>query len=66
MSLPEILLIIVAVAFVVGVFGRAIYKRIKHQPTDECACCAMKNKRMLKKMKKDVQKEINAQCCCKK
>ncbi|MDY4787764.1 MAG: hypothetical protein SO253_00415 [Bacilli bacterium] len=57
MTFWEILLIIIIISFVSYIFGKEIYKKIKHQPTGECACCSMKNKRMIKEMRKAVKKD---------
>ena len=56
MSFPEIMLFIVSVSFVIFVFGRMIYKRIKGMPSDECSCCKSNMKRMMKRAKKEVEK----------
>ena len=56
MSFPEIMLIIISVLFVVFIFGRMIYKRIKGMPSDECSCCKSNMKRMMKRAKKEVEK----------
>ena len=55
MSAEEIILIILSVSFVVFIFGRMIYKRIKGQ-NDECNCCKGNMKRMMKKAKKEIAK----------
>ena len=62
MEFHEILLIIVIVSFVCFVFGKQIYNKITHKPSDECSCCAMKSKRMIKIIKIDIEKE--KKCCC--
>ena len=56
MIFPEIVLIIVTVSFVVFIFGRMIYKRIKGMPSEECSCCKSNMKRMMKRAKKEVEK----------
>lgn len=58
MSFGEILLIILAVLFVVFIFGRMIYRRIKGKPTGECACCQQRMEKALKEAKKV------AKCTC--
>ncbi len=45
--LIEALVIVGAIAIVGGVVARYIYKKTKHMPTGECACCAQKNKKMV-------------------
>ena len=57
MQFYEILLIIVIISFVVFIFGRQIYKKITHKPSDDCACCGMKSKRMLKEIRSSIEKE---------
>ena len=56
MSAPEIILIIASVSFVIFIFGRMIYKRIKGMPSSECSCCKSNMKRMMKAAKKEVAK----------
>ena len=56
MSAPEIILIIVSASFVIFIFGRMIYKRIKGMPSEECGCCKSNMKRMIKAAKKEVAK----------
>lgn len=55
MSAPEIILIILSVSFVLFIFGRMIYKRIKGV-NDECNSCKINSKRMIKNIKKDIAK----------
>lgn len=59
MSLPEIILIIVSASFVVFIFGRMIYKRIKGMPSDECFSCKVNMKRAMKEAKKEIEKLKN-------
>jgi len=56
MSAPEIILIVVASLFVVFIFGRMIYKRIKGLPSDDCAACKANMSSAMKKAKKAVAK----------
>ena len=56
MSAPEIILIVLSVSFVVFIFGRIIYKRIKGLPSDECSSCKTNLKRMMKEAKKEIAK----------
>ena len=60
----EIIVIIGVVAIVSLVVGRYVYKRVKHLPTGECACCSSKKNvnRMLKNVKKELDEE---KTCCK-
>ena len=60
----EILVIVVAVLFVLAIFGVRIIKLINHKPIDECACCGNKGKKLVKYYKKQKQKE-QKKCCCK-
>ena len=55
MSAPEIILIIISVSFVLFIFGRMIYKRIKGV-NDECNSCKSNLKRMMKDVKKELEK----------
>lgn len=57
MTFWEILLIIAIVIFVSYIFGKEIYKKRKHLPSGECSCCQMKNKRIIKQMKKAVKEK---------
>lgn len=57
MGLIEIVVIILAVAFVCVVFGRRIYKIIKHKPVDTCEECHNKMKLAVKRMKKEQAKK---------
>ena len=57
MKFYEVLLIIIILCFVLFVFGKQIYKKIKHKPSGECACCAMKSKRIIKKIKRSLETE---------
>ena len=63
MQAYEILLIIAIVAFVVFIFGREIYKKIKKLPSGECACCHSNSKRLLKNYRKKYGKK---KCLCEK
>lgn len=56
MDFIEILLIIIIAGFVCWVFGTEIYKKTKHKPTGECECCAMKSKRVMKEIRKQIKK----------
>ena len=52
MEFYEIVLIVLIIAFVVYIFGKEIYKKIKKIPTGECACCHSNSKNLLKKYRK--------------
>ena len=54
----EILVITFVVIFLVFLFGRYIYRKVKGLPTGECACCH--------KSKKQLLKEYHKYCCSKK
>ena len=56
MSAPEIILIVVSASFVLFIFGRMIYKRIKGMPSDECSSCKVNMQKMMKKAKKEASK----------
>ena len=60
MTFYEILLIILIVTFVVFIFGRAIYKKVKKLPSGECACCHSNFKRLVKKYKKKSKKNCTS------
>ena len=53
----EILVLALAVSFVLLILGIYIYKKMKHIPTGDCACCHKSKKQLLKEYKK---------CCCEK
>ena len=53
----EIIVIILAPAFVLTILGIYIYKRVKGLPTEECANCKMKNAK--KDLKKYFEKHKN-------
>jgi hypothetical protein len=54
---PIEIITIIFVVLVLGlIFGVAIYKRIKHIPSDDCCC---KNKRKTKEMFSDIRKELD-------
>lgn len=57
MSAPEIILIVISVTFVVFIFGRMIYRRIKGMPSQECSSCKINTKRMIKDVKKELSKK---------
>ena len=52
MEVYEILLIILIASFVVFIFGREIYKKIKKIPTGECSYCHSNSKKLLKQYRK--------------
>ncbi len=58
MTLLEIVIIILAVSYVCWVFGSAIYKHYHNLPTGDCACCALKNKRIVRKINKLRKKRL--------
>lgn len=64
MTFLEIVIIILAVSYVTFIFGSMIYKHYKGEPTGECACCALKNKRLARKIekirKKNRKKQLKA------
>lgn len=52
MSPIAIITIIGAVLVVGGVLGTYIYRKIKHKPTGECACCHSGGKDLIKEYRK--------------
>lgn len=54
----EIIFAILVVAFVVFIFGREIYKKVKNIPSSECCSCS--------KRKVSWVKEYRKECNCKK
>ena len=55
MDIIEILIIILVVSFVLFIFGREIYNRIKNKPTGECKVCNMRSKRTLDEMRRAIK-----------
>jgi mannitol-specific phosphotransferase system IIBC component len=53
MSLLEVIVIVIAVSFVVTIFGIKIYKIINHKPSDACEECHNNMKMALKRMKRE-------------
>lgn len=54
MELIEILLIVFCVLVVISVIGSYVYKKIRHLPTGECACCQKKMKKDFNKIRKEL------------
>lgn len=52
----EILVIIGAILIIGGVLANYIYKKVKHLPTGECACCAKKGKGIVDQYNKKYKK----------
>jgi hypothetical protein len=63
MSFYEVLFIIVIISFVVFIFGREIYRKIKKLPSGECAGCHSRSKKLLKEYHKKYGKKS---CSCSK
>ena len=63
MSPFEIIFIILIIAFVVFIFGREIYRKIKKRPSLECSYCHSNSKRLLKEYRKKYSKN---KCSCNK
>ena len=59
MSPIEVIVIILAVSFVLTIFGIKIYKIINHKPSDACEECHNNMKMALKRMKKEANKNKN-------
>ena len=53
----EILVLFAVGAFLIGLLGVYVYKKMHHIPTGECACCHKSTKKLLKEYHK---------CCCDK
>lgn len=60
----DIIVIIACILIIGGVLGNYIYKRIKHLPTGECACCASKMKKKKNKLVKEYYKAKKECSCC--
>lgn len=56
MKIYEILLIILIVSFVLFIFGREIYKKVKKIPSGECSYCHSNSKKLLKQYRKKYKK----------
>ena len=56
MSPIEVIVIILAVSFVLTIFGIKIYKIINHKPSDACEECHNNMKMVLKRLKKEANK----------
>lgn len=52
----DIIVIILAVVFVGVVIGVYIYRKAKHMPTGECACCKNKGNNLTKMYHKKYKK----------
>ncbi|MCH5171787.1 MAG: hypothetical protein J1F31_03015 [Erysipelotrichales bacterium] len=61
----EIIVIIITVLIIGSVIGNYIYRKIKHLPTGECACCQKKGNNLVKQYRKYYQKNKN-ECNCTK
>ena len=46
MTVYEVLFLILIVAFVVFIFGREVYLKIKHKPSGECRYCHSNSKKL--------------------
>ncbi len=57
MSALDIIVIICAVLFVCIIFGRRLYKVVKHKPVDTCEECHERMKLAVKRMKKEQAKK---------
>ncbi len=57
MQFIEVLVIVLAVSFVLVIFGRRIYKLAKHKPLDTCEECHYRMKMAVKRMKKEQAKK---------
>ena len=57
MGAIEIIVIIIAALFVFIIFGRRLYKVVKHKPVDTCEECHERMKLAVKRMKKEQAKK---------
>lgn len=57
MDYIEIITILISSSIVIIVIGNYIYKKIKHLPTGECACCAKKGNNLVKKYYRKYKKK---------
>ena len=57
MGAIEIIVIIIAALFVCIIFGRRLYKVVKHKPLDTCEECHERMKLAVKRMKKEQAKK---------
>ncbi len=57
MEVYEILFIILIVLFVVYIFGKEIYRKIKKLPSMECRYCHSSSKNLLKDYRKKYKKK---------
>lgn len=55
MKLIDIIIVLIIILIILGVIIAYIYKRYKKIPTGDCACCHMKSKRTLKKIRKSLR-----------
>lgn len=55
----EIIVIVACVLIVGGVIGRAVYRKVKKIPSNECACCSKRMNRAFKNALKDISKELD-------
>ncbi|MCH5180722.1 MAG: hypothetical protein J1F32_05885 [Erysipelotrichales bacterium] len=61
----EIIVITITVLIVVSVIGNYTYRKIKHLPTGECACCKKKGNNLVKQYRKLYPKS-ESKCSCSK
>lgn len=61
MIFVEILVAILAISFVVFIFGRVIYKKMKGTYKGECEICEKRMKKNLKNIKNELNRELH--CC---
>ena len=53
----DIVILVLAILIVGYVIGKYIYKKIKKMPTGECAYCAIKSEKTIKKIRKALKKD---------
>ena len=52
----EILVIIAIMVFFTLLIANFIYRKVKHIPSEECACCQNKNNQLVKEYRKTYKK----------
>ncbi len=59
MDIFEIIVIIICVFIVGGVIGNYLYRKFKHLPTGECACCQKDSKKKQSKLLEEYHKKYH-------
>lgn len=66
MDIIGIIVIIFCVLVVGGVVVNHFYRKIKHLPTGDCACCSKKGKNQKNKLLEDYHRKYKNKCDCNK